>query len=73
VTYSVGTDPGGDDVGTRGPDVDESTEIGVRSLGIGDGGGTDGDSGWCTSGGEPRGVGVGVTSSDNGVDAGRGE
>ena len=71
--YSVRTDPGGDDVGSRSPDVDEGTEVGVGRLGVGNGGRTDSHGRGFTGGGEARGVGVGVTGCDDDVDTGGGE
>lgn len=72
-TYSVAADPGADDGLSGCEDIDNGTEVGERSLGIANGGGTNGDS--AGSAGR-RGVGsvdVGVSSSDGDVDASVGE
>jgi len=55
---------------TRSPDVNNRTEVGVGSLGVSNGGGTDGDGNTNTSGGNIGGVCVVVTSADDGGDPG---
>ena len=55
---------------TRGPDVDNGTDIGVISLGVINSGGTDSDSDIDTGGGEVHGVVIVVSGSDDCGDAG---
>ena len=50
---------------TRSPDVDDRTEVGVGSLGVRDGGGTDGDGNANTSGGGVNGIDVAVPGGDD--------
>ena len=53
---------------TRGPDIDNRAVVGVRSLGVGDGDGTNGDGGVNTSGRGAASVVVVVTSGNDGGD-----
>jgi hypothetical protein len=55
---------------TRSPDVNNRTVVGVISLGISDGDGTDSDRSANTSGGEGARIGVVVTSGNDGGNTG---
>jgi len=58
---------------TRSPDVDNRAEVGERSPGVQNGGGTDGDAKFNTSGGSVNSIDVTVTSGNDRSDAGSDE
>jgi hypothetical protein len=66
-------DPGRDDGATGAEDVDDRAVVGVGGTGIGDSAGTNGDGRGGTGGGGVRGIDVGVTGSDDDMDASGGQ